>query len=174
MTSKAADKLKSDGWKIVETTGFLHLIGPLWQRVVDGTHEYALATEDKHHNRRGLVQGGVLMTFADRTCGMTARYRLGQADAGDRAARYALRRSRQDRRGPDLEAACGTLHPQPDFHHDRGDRRQTLYRDGERRVQDIEERGLDDAVIPGWCEAPDPESNLDAITSGSMLRIAPE
>ena len=73
MTNKAADKLKSDGWKIVETSGFLHLVGPLWQRVVDGTHEYALATEDKHHNRRGLVQGGVIMTFADRTCGMTAR-----------------------------------------------------------------------------------------------------
>ena len=78
MTAKAADKLKSDGWKIVETSGFLHLIGPLWQRVVNGEHEYALATEDKHHNRRGLVQGGVIMTFADRTCGMTARYVSGK------------------------------------------------------------------------------------------------
>jgi acyl-coenzyme A thioesterase PaaI-like protein len=74
MPDKAAAKLNSDGWTIVETSGFLHLIGPLWQRVVGGAHEYALITEDKHHNRRGLVQGGVLMTFADRTCGMTARY----------------------------------------------------------------------------------------------------
>jgi len=78
MPDKAAAKLKSDGWTIVETTGFLHLIGPLWQRLVDGEHEYALATQDKHHNRRGLVQGGVLMTFADRTCGMTARYVSGK------------------------------------------------------------------------------------------------
>jgi acyl-coenzyme A thioesterase PaaI-like protein len=78
MTDKAAAKLKSDGWKLVETTGFLHLIGPLWQRLVDGDHEYALITEDKHHNRRGLVQGGVLMTFADRTCGMTARFVSGK------------------------------------------------------------------------------------------------
>jgi acyl-coenzyme A thioesterase PaaI-like protein len=79
MTTKAAaDKLKSDGWKIVETTGFLYLIGPLWQRTVDGEHEYALITEDKHHNRSGLVQGGVLMTFADRTCGMTSRYVSGK------------------------------------------------------------------------------------------------
>src|SRR6185369_8822931 len=78
MTSKAADKLKSDGWAILETTGFLHLIGPLWQRLVNGQHEYALITEDKHHNRSGLVQGGVLMTFADRTCGMTARYVSGK------------------------------------------------------------------------------------------------
>src|SRR3954469_25776163 len=74
MTTRAAtEKLKSEGWKIVETSGFLHLIGPLWQRLVDGELEFALITEDKHHNRRGLVQGGVLMTFADRTCGITAR-----------------------------------------------------------------------------------------------------
>ena len=78
MTNNAAEKLKSDGWKIIETSGFLHLIGPLWQRIVDGEHEYALIAEDKHHNRRGLVQGGVLMTFADRTCGMTARYISGR------------------------------------------------------------------------------------------------
>src|SRR5262245_8718440 len=78
MHEKAAPRLKANGWSIVETTGFLTLIGPLWQRLVNGQHEYALATEDKHHNRRGLVQGGVLMTFADRTCGMTARYVSGK------------------------------------------------------------------------------------------------
>ena len=79
MTTRAAtEKLKSDGWKIVETSGFLHLIGPLWQRLVDDELEFALITEDKHHNRRGLVQGGVLMTFADRTCGITARHVSGK------------------------------------------------------------------------------------------------
>src|SRR6516162_3133308 len=78
MTDKAAARLKSDGWSIVETTGFIHLIGPLWHRLVDGHYEYALIAQDKHHNRRGLVQGGVLMTFADRTCGMTARHVTGR------------------------------------------------------------------------------------------------
>jgi acyl-coenzyme A thioesterase PaaI-like protein len=79
MTTRAAtEKLKSDGWKIVETTGFMHLIGPLWERLVDGELEFALITEDKHHNRRGLVQGGVLMTFADRTCGIAARHVSGK------------------------------------------------------------------------------------------------
>ena len=78
MIDKAAAKLKSDGWSIVEATGFIQLIGPLWQRVVDGDLEFALATQDKHHNRRGLVQGGVLMTFADRTCGMIARHVTGK------------------------------------------------------------------------------------------------
>ena len=30
--------------------------------------------EPKHHNRRGVVQGGMLMTFADRSMGMTCWY----------------------------------------------------------------------------------------------------
>ena len=78
MTDQAAEKLKSDGFTIVETTGFLNLVGPLWQRIVDGQPELALITEDKHHNRRGVVQGGLLMTFADRACGMTARFVSGR------------------------------------------------------------------------------------------------
>jgi uncharacterized protein (TIGR00369 family) len=78
MTSTAADKLKSEGWKVAETTGFLTLVGPLWERLADGALELALITEDKHHNRRGLVQGGVIMTFADRACGMTARFVSGK------------------------------------------------------------------------------------------------
>ena len=79
MIDKAAAQLKSDGWTIVEATGFIQLVGPLWERKIDGEHEFALITQDKHHNRRGLVQGGVLMTFADRTCGMTARYVSGKS-----------------------------------------------------------------------------------------------
>jgi uncharacterized protein (TIGR00369 family) len=72
-TNMACDKLKADGWTVVETSGFLSLIGPLWERVVDGHHEYAILMEDKHHNRRDRVQGGVLMTLADRASGMIAR-----------------------------------------------------------------------------------------------------
>src|ERR1700752_55970 len=78
MTDMATEKLKTSGWTIAETSGFLSLVGPLWQRVVDGEHEYAIEAQDKHHNRRGLMQGGLLMTFANRTCGMTARYVSGR------------------------------------------------------------------------------------------------
>jgi acyl-coenzyme A thioesterase PaaI-like protein len=77
-TDMAAEKLKASGWTIVETSGFISLVGPLWQRVVNDVHEYAIVTQDKHHNRRGLVQGGLLMTFADRTSGMTARFVSGR------------------------------------------------------------------------------------------------
>ena len=78
MFDEAAEKLKADGWTIAETTGFLTLVGPLWQRTVNGQSELALITEDKHHNRRGMVQGGLLMTFADRACGMVARTASGR------------------------------------------------------------------------------------------------
>jgi acyl-coenzyme A thioesterase PaaI-like protein len=78
MTDMATEKLTASGWTIVETSGFLSLVGPLWQRVVNGEHEYAIEAQDKHHNRRGLVQGGLLVTFADRSCGMTARYVTGR------------------------------------------------------------------------------------------------
>jgi acyl-coenzyme A thioesterase PaaI-like protein len=78
MTDATAEKLKSLGWSIVDATGFIALVGPLWHRVVNDVHEYALIAEDKHHNRRGVVQGGVLMTFADRTSGMTARFVSGK------------------------------------------------------------------------------------------------
>lgn len=71
------DNLARSGWRRIEATGFISHIGPLWERTVDGVYEYALVTEDKHHNRRGVVQGGVVMTIADRTCGMTARYVTG-------------------------------------------------------------------------------------------------
>ena len=77
-TDMAAEKLKASGWTIVKTSGFISLVGPLWQRVVNDGHEYAIIAEDKHHNRRGLVQGGLLMTFADRSCGMTARFVSGR------------------------------------------------------------------------------------------------
>jgi acyl-coenzyme A thioesterase PaaI-like protein len=77
-TDMAAEKLKASGWTIVETSGFISLVGPLWQRVVSDVHEYAIVAEDKHHNRRGLVQVGLLMTFADRTSGMTARFVSGR------------------------------------------------------------------------------------------------
>jgi acyl-coenzyme A thioesterase PaaI-like protein len=62
------------GWQPYGDEGFIGLIGPLWTREVDGQHFYAFTAEPKHNNRRGVVQGGMLMTFADRSMGMTAWY----------------------------------------------------------------------------------------------------
>ena len=54
--------------------GFIGLVGPFWTRVAGGNHLYAFMALPKHHNRRGVVQGGMLMTFADRSMGMTCWY----------------------------------------------------------------------------------------------------
>ncbi len=74
MADAAHAKLTADGWTVMDDDGFINLIGPLWHRPVGDLLEYAIVGQDKHRNRRGVVQGGVLMTMADRTCGMTARH----------------------------------------------------------------------------------------------------
>ena len=74
MTDVAAAILTADGWTIMDDDGFINLVGPLWQRMNGAAPEYAIVGQDKHRNRRGVVQGGLLMTLADRTCGMTARF----------------------------------------------------------------------------------------------------
>ena len=74
----AAKILKQQGWQILDDhDGFIDLVGPLWHRIANCVHEYAIVAQSKHRNRRGLVQGGLLMTLADRSCGMTARFATG-------------------------------------------------------------------------------------------------
>ena len=66
------------GWESYDADGFIGLVGPFWQRPKKSDKgegfEYAFMAERKHHNRRGVVQGGMLMTFADRSMGMTCWY----------------------------------------------------------------------------------------------------
>ncbi len=66
------------GWEPYKDEGFIGLVGPFWMRPVEGGYRYAFMAEHKHHNRRGVVQGGMLMTFADRSMGMTCWYANGQ------------------------------------------------------------------------------------------------
>jgi uncharacterized protein (TIGR00369 family) len=73
MSDASAEKLTNDGWTIVDDDGFLSLVGPLWHRTTGEMHQYAIAAQQKHKNRRGYVQGGLLMTLADRSLGMAAR-----------------------------------------------------------------------------------------------------
>ena len=62
------------GWQLYRDEGFIGLVGPFWTRQVGDRHFFAFLAEPKHHNRRGVVQGGMLMTFADRSMGMTCWY----------------------------------------------------------------------------------------------------
>jgi acyl-coenzyme A thioesterase PaaI-like protein len=62
------------GWQHHADKGFLGLVGPIWERPAGDSYRYAFLAEAKHHNRRGVVQGGMLMTFADRAMGRTCWY----------------------------------------------------------------------------------------------------
>lgn len=68
------------GWESYTDEGFIGLVGPFWiKRQGEGTTPlFAFLAAEKHHNRRGVVQGGMLMTFADRSMGMTCWYANGQ------------------------------------------------------------------------------------------------
>ena len=79
------------------------------------------------------------MTFADRTCGMTARYVSGRPTLA--TVQFDTHFVEAGKIGEILISKPRVVrsHPQPDLHHHRSDRRQALYRDGQRRVQDIEE-----------------------------------
>ena len=59
------------GWEPYRDEGSIGLVGPFWSRPNGDSVLYAFMAESKHHNRRGVVQGGMLMTFADRSMGMT-------------------------------------------------------------------------------------------------------
>jgi acyl-coenzyme A thioesterase PaaI-like protein len=66
------------GWQPYTDEGFIGLIGPWWQRRQGDLIVYGFLAEPKHHNRRGVVQGGMLMSFADRSMGLTAWHANGQ------------------------------------------------------------------------------------------------
>jgi acyl-coenzyme A thioesterase PaaI-like protein len=66
------------GWEPYTDEGFIGLVGPFWRRPAGDSYDYAFTAQPKHHNRRGIVQGGMLMTFADRSMGMTCWYANGE------------------------------------------------------------------------------------------------
>ncbi|WP_213576642.1 PaaI family thioesterase [Rhodococcus sp. USK13] len=74
---RAAALPTADGWTEVIDDGFIALVGPFYTRT-DGTYtEVAVVCQDKHRNRRGVVQGGLVMKFADRVLRISARAHSG-------------------------------------------------------------------------------------------------
>ncbi len=60
-------------WQIVTDEGFIGLIGPFYRLDTPTGPHFRFPTDKRHHNLRGVLQGGALMTFADRILGTTAR-----------------------------------------------------------------------------------------------------
>lgn len=65
----------ADDWIEMEDDGFIGLVGPFFHRAFDGGPEswFRFLPDDRHRNRNGVVQGGMVMTFMDRALGFTAR-----------------------------------------------------------------------------------------------------
>ena len=61
----------------------IHL-GPVFETGVKGSRRFALTVDERHVNRRGVVHGGMFMTFADLAMGQAAW------DATDNAAVVTL------------------------------------------------------------------------------------
>src|SRR3954468_6724656 len=59
------------GWEAVDDPGFIGLC-PVFRRGRACCDEYGFVAAPKHANVRNVVQGGMLMTFADRAFGRTA------------------------------------------------------------------------------------------------------
>ena len=63
------------------SSAFSDLVGPFYQRIVDGRLHRGFRVEARHTNRLGVVHGGMLLTFADTLLGATLGHALGGAPA---------------------------------------------------------------------------------------------
>jgi len=58
------------GWEQRQGQGpFTQLVGPVWVRREAEGSAYAFLAEERHTNSRGVVHGGMLMTFVDHALG---------------------------------------------------------------------------------------------------------
>lgn len=65
---------------LIADSGFDDTVGPLYMRRTDSGLRFAFVAEQKHTNGRGIVHGGMLMTFADQILGITVQQTLGIKD----------------------------------------------------------------------------------------------
>jgi uncharacterized protein (TIGR00369 family) len=56
-------------WQPRLTNDFPHFVGPVLERFADGKRVFAFQADQRHANDRGVVHGGMLVTFADQAFG---------------------------------------------------------------------------------------------------------
>lgn len=96
--------LQTDGWSEVIDDGFIGLVGPLWLRTDDGTARLGFVADERHRNRGGNVQGGMIATLADRAMGHTAR--LAHGDLHHVTVQLDMHYIDSARIGEFIEARC--------------------------------------------------------------------
>jgi acyl-coenzyme A thioesterase PaaI-like protein len=62
-----------DEWTEIADDGFVGLAGPFYYKETDQGLVFQFPAREKHRNRNGRLQGGALLTFADRALGTAAR-----------------------------------------------------------------------------------------------------
>ena len=56
-------------WQPRLTNDFAYFVGPVLERLEDGKRAFAFRANQRHANDRGVVHGGMLVTFADQAFG---------------------------------------------------------------------------------------------------------
>lgn len=98
----------TESWTEIADDGFIGLIGPIFSRPFkDGSQYFRLLTEKKHKNRGGFVHGGMLMSFADRAMGTTARGH--DATRAQSTVQFSIQFIRAVRIGDLVEIKCSVL-----------------------------------------------------------------
>ena len=65
--------LEADGWSRWDGEGFINLVGPFWTKGMGDAIIFGFLAEQRHHNRRGILQGGMMATFLDHALGRYCR-----------------------------------------------------------------------------------------------------
>ena len=99
--------LLAAGWRQVDSDGFIELVGPFWFRDDQPDFRMAFVAEAKHRNRRGVVQGGMLATLADRAMGQAGR--LSNGDRAQATIQLDLHYIDAVQLGELVEARCGVV-----------------------------------------------------------------
>lgn len=93
-------------WSALEDDGFIFLVGPI-EACNQDPFRYRFHAERKHRNRAGFVQGGMLMTFADRSMGTAARSHV--PERRQSTVQFDMQFMRAVRLGEVVEIKCEVL-----------------------------------------------------------------
>src|SRR5262245_8206662 len=94
-------------WTEMIDEGFIELVGPVsYRKISDSVYGFRFASQGKHRNRSGVVHGGMLMTFADRGMGTTAREYTGRPQ---RTVQFDMRFIRPVEINETVEMTCKVL-----------------------------------------------------------------
>jgi acyl-coenzyme A thioesterase PaaI-like protein len=68
-TDELDPELIADGWEPIRPGAFITLIGPFYQRIVEGRPQFCFRVQPKHDNTQGRPHGGMIMSFLDEALG---------------------------------------------------------------------------------------------------------